>query len=317
MPGPIQAQILAKKEALAKRIAEPLARLSEYCATVWPNSDALDTLLMGSIAKIPNCHLLYAWDLEAIEVSSLVTAKTVDKTWRGKDLSQRPYLKNRLPFKGIMVSAVYQSIPTGKLCITALQAVSRNNALIGFIAADFAVNDLLADAHLLSPDLHWRQYRGDPSVRSTVFMQARTPSLLDSHIDIVNDLIESLFCEHGVFHSKIHYSSSRYSLWLLQDPYNYRIHAVDEIINADICLAYPLFPYPKEAKTRASDIRKILDEFKHLRFADETLYLRSSSINIMNGMIGLTFSCDGSHYMPSDEFLSKDLAFWLGSVGVK
>jgi hypothetical protein len=50
-----------------------------------------------------------------------------------------------------------------------------------------------------------------------------------------------------------------------------------------------------------------------LRFADETIYLRSASINIMNGMLGLTFSCDGSHYMPISEFLDRNLSFWLGT----
>ena len=57
-------------------------------------------------------------------------------------------------------------------------------------------------------------------------------------------------------------------------------------------------------------------QFKALRFADETIYLRSCSINIMNGMLGLTFSCDGSHYMPVEEFLDKDLSFWFGSLAV-
>ncbi len=51
--------------------------------------------------------------------------------------------------------------------------------------------------------------------------------------------------------------------------------------------------------------------------ADETIYLRVGSINIINGMIGLTFSCDGSHYMPVAEFLNKNLAFWLGSLSTK
>ena len=60
--------------------------------------------------------------------------------------------------------------------------------------------------------------------------------------------------------------------------------------------------------------RKLFSEFRALRFADETIYLRSSSINIMNGMLGLTFSCDGSHYMPVDEFLDRDLSFWLGTL---
>ena len=46
---------------------------------------------------------------------------------------------------------------------------------------------------------------------------------------------------------------------------------------------------------------------------DETIYLRSGMLNIFNGLIGLTFSCDGSHYMPWDEFLDKNLGFWLGT----
>jgi hypothetical protein len=45
---------------------------------------------------------------------------------------------------------------------------------------------------------------------------------------------------------------------------------------------------------------------------DETIYLRSGLLNIFNGMIGLTFSCDGSHYMPWQEFLDKNLDFWTG-----
>ena len=46
----------------------------------------------------------------------------------------------------------------------------------------------------------------------------------------------------------------------------------------------------------------------------QRLDLRSASINIMNGMLGLTFSCDGSHYMPVAEFLEKNLGFWIGEL---
>ena len=53
---------------------------------------------------------------------------------------------------------------------------------------------------------------------------------------------------------------------------------------------------------------------RSLRLADETLYLRSSSINIFNGMISLTFSCDGTHYMSWREFLDKNISFWVGSA---
>jgi hypothetical protein len=45
--------------------------------------------------------------------------------------------------------------------------------------------------------------------------------------------------------------------------------------------------------------------------ADENIYLRMSSINLFNGMVSLTFSCDGTHYMRYDEFLGKDGPFWF------
>ena len=310
-----QETILKIKDALADSISAPLAQLAIDCAEVWPNADALDRILGGSVASIPACHLLYAWNVDNIEISSLVTATEVDTSWRGRDLSDRPYLKNHLPYKGIMISSVYLSEASHGQCITALQAVRHEGQLIGFIAADFAVTDLLRDLELTTPAQQWQQFRGDPAVRGTVFMQTRVQSLLDDHIDEVMDLIENLMCNHGVFHSKIHFSSGRCSIWLYDDPYNYRILGVEEIINPDICLAYPLHPFPKEAKTSCRQVREVLKEFKALRFADETIYLRSSSINIINGMLGLTFSCDGSHYMPVDEFLEKDLSFWLGSLG--
>ena len=61
-----------------------------------------------------------------------------------------------------------------------------------------------------------------------------------------------------------------------------------------------------------SSIEPVLEAMRRLRVADETIYLRSASINIFNGMISLTFSCDGSHYMRYDEFLKKDMGFWFG-----
>lgn len=304
--------ILAKKAALAESIGQPLGELAERAADVWPQADLLDKLLADGIGAIPHCHLLYCWDVNGTEVSSMVQPGRTDPSWRGRDLSQRPYLKNNLPFKGVMLSSVYLSQYVPRHCVTALQAVSRNNQLIGFIAADFAVDDLPADAPLAAPTTRWQQFRGDPAVRGQLFQQTRATSLLDKHIDAVHDLMVRLMQGQGVFHIKIHYSSGRCSLWLLDDPYNYRLHSVDEIIDPDICLAYPLHKYPAAAKVTPAQIRKTLEEFKALRFADETIYLRSGSLNIMNGMIGLTFSCDGSHYMSVQEFLAKDLSFWLG-----
>jgi hypothetical protein len=102
---------------------------------------------------------------------------------------------------------------------------------------------------------------------------------------------------------------------LIDDPYSYRILTLEEILDPDLSLAYPWRPYTDKATVTLDQVRLCLDQFKGLRFADEVIYLRSSSINIINGMVGLTFSCDGSHYMPVSEFLQRDMAFWLGAAG--
>ena len=46
----------------------------------------------------------------------------------------------------------------------------------------------------------------------------------------------------------------------------------------------------------------------NLRLGDPTVYLRAASVNLINGLVCLNFSCDGTHYMPAQEFLAKDPA---------
>ena len=70
--------------------------------------------------------------------------------------------------------------------------------------------------------------------------------------------------------------------------------------------------YPDIAVVPAALIAPIFTILRELRFSDETIYLRAGSLNLINGMVSLNFSCDGSHYIPYDEFLAKDLEFWFG-----
>ncbi len=307
--------ILAKKAALAEAVSGPLSTLAERCAGLWDTPDALDAALAEGLDHLPYCDALYAWTVGGRQISSLVTREGADAGWRGNDLSQRPYLRHNLPFKGIMLSSVYHSMRGGQPCVTALQAVRNDGELLGFLAADFPVAALLREATLAPPAPQWQQFRGDPAIRGHLFAQCRAHSLVDEHIDQVHETIADLMRDHGVFHMKIHYSSGRCSFWLVDDPFSYRIHPVNEIIDPDLCLAYPRHPYPERATVTPAQVKATLDQFRALRFADETIYLRSASLNIVNGMIGLTFSCDGSHYMPVAEFLAKDLEFWFGSLG--
>jgi len=157
----------------------------------------------------------------------------------------------------------------------------------------------------------WMQVKGDPSIRSTLFMQTRTISLMDDALDDVITIMEEMFVERGLFHCRLHFSSSRCTFWLYEDPYRYRVYLLDEMLH-DVLLAYPKRPYPAEARITPKQIRLVLEQFKLLREMDDTLYLRSGSLNIINGIVALNFSCDGSYYMPVEDLLDKGEAFWFG-----
>ena len=151
----------------------------------------------------------------------------------------------------------------------------------------------------------WLQIRGDPSVRQFVFEQARAPNEFDKRLDEVLARVEVLILGHGVFHAKMHFSTGQVTLWLLNDPLRYRVHVKEEFLEPDICLAYPRLPYTEEALVPTPEIPKVLAEFKRLRMQDNHIYLRSASLNVVNGLVGLNFSCDGSHYLNYAEFLTQ------------
>ena len=124
-----------------------------------------------------------------------------------------------------------------------------------------------------------------------------------------------LMTEHGVFHGKLHFSSSRATIWMVDNPYAYRILNIDELADPDTCLAYPRRPYTERAVMPAAQITPIFELFRALRFADDHVYLRAGSLNVCNGMVALNFSCDGSHYLRYDEFLANGTEFWFGVAG--
>lgn len=153
----------------------------------------------------------------------------------------------------------------------------------------------------------WLQIRGDPSVRQFVFEQERIASDFDLRLDEVLARTEVLLREHGVFHAKIHFSSGQITLWLLQDPLRYRVHVAEEFLNPMFCLPYARTPYTRLAAVPEAVVPHVLSEFKRLRKQDQQIYLRSGSLNVINGLVGLNFSCDGSHYLDYADFLDARL----------
>jgi hypothetical protein len=151
----------------------------------------------------------------------------------------------------------------------------------------------------------WIQIRGDPSIREFLFLQERKLNEFDEHLDDVLARVTDLICNYGVFHAKVHFSSGQVTLWLLDDPLRYRVHLKNEFLKLNAYYTYPLKDYTCDAVISPQSITQIFEGFKKLRLKDPQIYLRSGSLNIMNGIVGLNFSCDGSHYINHNEFLLK------------
>jgi len=300
--------------ALAQLLSTPLGNIAQRCESVWGERDQLDIILSENLATVPHCVFLYALDTRGIQISDNVSKTGLMPEHFGRDRSERPYMREGVPSWGFLLSDAYLSVRTSRPSLTALQVVNRGEETLGFIGADFDLRDLPVTSEVYEESHDWRQIKGDPAIRGSVFQQCRVDSLMDSNIETARAIIEELITERGMFQGVIHYSSSRATIWFVDDPFRYRILDAEALSDPDICMLYPACPYPEDALIPAQRIDSILRGLGQLRLADETLYLRSASINIFNGMISLTFSCDGTHYMSWEEFLQKDMSFWTGSA---
>ena len=306
--------IYLQRESLARILHEPLAGLSCECVQFWGDREKLDEVLLNGFPRIPHCTYLYVLDTSGTQISDNVGSEGLMPEHFGRDRSQRPYMKEAVPAWGFLLSDAYISLVKHRPSLTALHVIRSGDEMLGFLGADFDLRNLPVTAEPYEEPGNWRQIKGDPSIRGTVFQQIRVESPMDRNIDQAISILEELLTERGMFQGVIHFSSSRATVWFVDDPFRYRILDHEALSDADICLAYLPRPYPTDAIIPKSSIEPILGNMQKLRLMDENLYLRSASINIFNGMISLTFYCDGSHYMRYNEFLEKDLSFWVGNA---
>lgn len=310
MTTDLHTSVARQRLALLNLLGEPMAFVAKRCAAAWTDREALDLVLLDGLRAVPHVRYLYALDAAAVQVSSNASAEGLIRGDFGRDRSARPYMQEPVPEHGLLLSEAYISMRVGRPSLTAVMRVGRDGAHLGYLGADFDLRALPLTRQLYQEPQHWQQLKGDPAIRDGLFRQQRAESLLDRHIDAVLPVLEELITVSGVFHTKIHFSSSRATIWLIEDPFRYRILGYDALSDPDVCLAYPHREYPADAAIPADRIGAILAAFRRLRFADEVIYLRSGSLNIFNGMVSLNFSCDGSHYLQYDEFLDPAAAFW-------
>lgn len=303
--------IYLQREELARTLHEPLAQLALKCTPAWGDREQLNSILMAGLSTIPYCTVLYCVGTDGIQLCDNVGQSGLAPDHFGRDRSNRPYMKEAMPAWGFLLSDAYISLLGNRPSLTALQVVRTDTGIMGCLGADFDLRDLPVTSRLYDEPGYWRQVKGDPAIRGTVFQQCRVESPMDRNIVRATSILEELLTQRGVFQCQIHFSSSQATIWTVYDPFRYRMLDHEALSDPDICLVYPSRPYPADAAIPIADIKRILDIMQSLRLADETIYLRTASINIFNGMISVTFSCDGSHYMPYVEFLMKGKSFWF------
>ena len=303
-----------QREELAYQLRQPLALLGEQCAPAWGKPDRLNRVLSDGLATVPYCTCLYMLGIDGIQVCDNIGQAGIIAGHYARDRSQRPYMREPVPAWGFLLSDAYISLLTHRPGLTALQVVRWDREVLGYLGADFDLRNLPVTSELYEEPGNWRQIKGDPAIRSTLFQQNRIESAMDRSLDRALCILEELLTERGIFQCQISFASGQATIWVVDDPFRYRILDHEALTDPDICLVYPRRPYPDKALIPRADIPRVLDTMQALRLADDTIYLRMASINTFNGMVSLTFSCDGTHCMRYDELLQKDQVFWFGNA---
>jgi hypothetical protein len=309
----LQKTVKRQRQALKDLLFESMSEVANACAKVIDDRQALETILTNEMNRAEYCKYLWVLDKHGCQLTDNIKRAGMKEGQVGRDRVARPYLQRALKGEDYYLSEAYISRNNKRPSLTAVKRIyDEDNQLSGYLGADFDLRELPNTAEEYKNEKNWQQIKGDPSIRSSLFSQHRIESAMDAQIDDVLSVMQELILEHGVFHAKLHFSSSRATLWRVDNPFDYQILNIDELSDPDICLAFKRQKYFDRAIVEEKDIARVFQQFKDLRFADETIYLRAASLNVVNGMVGLNFSCDGSHYMHYEEFLEKNMEFWFG-----
>lgn len=313
----------------------PMQRIGIKCGQIaaegqrpWAYRSTLDEFLAAVFPAVPYCKYLYLLDLQGMQISSSMSRDGLITEHFGRDRSDRPYMREALSVASFMDKSretFYQQWPYLEenvqavdflLCdayisqdalrpsMTAISFVrDQQGNHLGFMGADFALRDLPQSQDIYEETRRARHFSAMSENPMNAVELAQQTSRLDRNIDTIMSVLEELIAFHGVYHAKLHFSSSQAVVWQMDDPYRYRLLSIADLMDPDSCLAYPRRSYPEDALIAQGEIRLILERMKRLRQSDNPIYLRSGSVNIFNGIIGLNFSSDGSHYIPHGEFL--------------
>jgi len=312
-PTKLQETVTKQRQLLKNLLSASMSEIATACAVNMDNRQALEAILSHEMYKAEYCKYLWVLDKHGRQLTNDVQRDGFKSGQVGRDRIARPYLQPALKGEDYYLSDAYISRNNKRPSLTAVKTIYDTDGQVnGYLGADFDLRELPHTRDNYVNEKNWQQIKGDPAIRNGLFSQQRIESAMDASIDDVLNVMKELILTRGIFHAKFHFSSSRATLWRVDNPYDYQILNIDELSDPDICLAFKHQKYFDKATVDAKSIELVFQQFKALRFADETIYLRAASLNVVNGMVGLNFSCDGSHYMHYDELLDKNMDFWFG-----
>ena len=306
--------IYRQRDELARMLREPIDRVAQQLAPIWNDRQQTEAMLQQNFTSIPYCSGLYLLNTDGIQICDTIGPARVVAGHFGRDRSERPYMKEAVPAWGFLLSDAYISQFGRRPSLTALQIIRVDNQVLGYLGADFDLRNLPVTAELYQEPENWRQIKGDPAIRSLLFLQTRVENPMDRNMEQALAILEEMLTHRGVFQALINFPSSQATIWTRDNPFRYRILDIEALTDPDMCLVYPSQPYPPDALIPSEQIAVLLENFKELRMVDENIYLRTASINLYNGLVSVTLSCDGSHYIPYEEFLSKNTKYWFGAA---
>ena len=140
-------------------------------------------VLSDGLSAVPYCTYLYCMRTDGVQITDNVGPAGLAPEHYDRNRSQRPYMKEVVPAWGFLLSDAYISQSEHRPSLTALQVVRAGGETLGYLGADFDLRSLPVTAELYEEPSSWRQIKGDPAIRGTVFQQSRIESPMDRALD--------------------------------------------------------------------------------------------------------------------------------------
>ena len=262
MDPELQRQVTQQRSIINETLRPQAAKLAIRCRSLLGDREALERVLQEAMHSLPYCKYLFVLDADRHQITSNITRNGTQPDQYGRDRTGRPYMQGVDDAEhDFTLSGAYISRNKQRPSLTAVQLIrNRDGEIAGYLGVDYDLRELPHVERLHEAEKCWTQAKGDPSIRGNLFNQSRVESLLDSRVDEIIALLVELMSCHGVFHGKLHFSSSRASIWTMDNPYSYRILDFESLTDPDICLAYPQCDYPDRAVV---PVDKNRPDFRH------------------------------------------------------